>query len=127
MTEGKGRVLIAEDNEDIRDIVEAIFMARGDHVTLARDGEEAWKLYQEQKGELSVLLTDFGMPKMTGDELIRRVKQDNPNFPIVLYTAGEENIKRAKEAGADYVLEKPFENKVLAETVRKAIDDKKQE
>ncbi len=115
------KVLVAEDESDIRMITEMVLGAKGYDVVTAKDGQEAWELYQEQRQGLSVLLTDFNMPRMNGDELVKKIREDNPNFPIVAYTGRVENVESLKQAGADYIFEKPFENKVVVETVGKAL------
>ena len=126
MVEGKlGRILVAEDNPDIREIIQDLFETRGHKIFLAEDGAEAWRICQEPNSNLSLLLTDIDMPRMNGIELIERVKKDYSNLPIVAYT-GTHGYE-ARDAGADYVLQKPCSNKVLVEKVEEALNGKKQE
>jgi len=121
----KYRVLIADDEMDIRIIGEAVLRKEGYDIITAEDGQRAWEIYQEQKGELSALLTDILMPKMDGFELMKKVREDDLDFPIVAFTATHKS--EAREVGANYVLEKPFDNKDLAEMVGKAVRGEKEE
>ena len=125
---GKYKVLIADDEDDIRMIGQAVLMGKGYDVVPAEDGQKAWEAYQEQKN-FSVLLTDIDMPRMDGIELVTKIKEDNPNFPIVVFTARDSDTNREliEKAGVGYFIEKPFENTVLAETIGKALRGEKQE
>jgi CheY-like chemotaxis protein len=114
----KYRVLIAEDEDDIRMIGQAVLMGKGYDVIPTKDGQEAWEVYQEQKQDLSVLLTDINMPRMDGIELIGKIKQDNPEFPIVACTSYDSDKLREL---VKHIVNKPFNNTNLAETVEKAV------
>lgn len=74
-------------------------------LALAKDGEEAWQIYQEAHPE--IVITDLKMPKMDGIELIQRIKKDNPNTQIIALSnhSDFELVKEAMKAGAyDYLL-----------------------
>jgi CheY-like chemotaxis protein len=105
------KILIADDEQDIRDLLTFTLKFAGHEVVAASNGEEAVQLAQVERPEL--VLLDVRMPKMNGYEACRRFKADPAlkHIPIVFVSAwGQDSEVRAgMEAGAvDYVV-KPFE------------------
>jgi DNA-binding response OmpR family regulator len=103
-------VLVADDDEDILTLVALRFRRSGLEVILARDGEEALELIQTRAPDAAVL--DIAMPKLTGLEVVRRLRDDEAtkSLPIVLLTAraADKDIELGLEAGADEYITKPF-------------------
>ncbi len=80
----KIKILYAEDDELMRECGVNSLKECGFNVSLAKDGQEAWDKYQ--KGHYDVLLLDGNMPKMTGEEVMRRVRQTGDDIAIVMYS-----------------------------------------
>jgi CheY-like chemotaxis protein len=104
------RVLVAEDDADIRDLLE-IAVASLDHdVRSARDGQEAWEIFQAEGAD--VIISDWLMPRLQGTELCRHVRahDGHPYVYFVILTAldSEEHMLQGMQAGADDYLAKPF-------------------
>lgn len=104
------KILIAEDERDIRELITFTLRYAGHEVTQAANGEEALALAKQTIPEL--ILMDVRMPKMTGYEACRHIKADATlkNIPVVFLSAkGQETeIQTGLEVGAaDYIL-KPF-------------------
>ena len=104
------KILIAEDERDIRELITFTLRYAGHEVTQAANGEEALALAKQTVPEL--ILMDVRMPKMTGYEACRHLKADDnlKNIPVVFLSAkGQETeIQTGLEVGAsDYIL-KPF-------------------
>ena len=103
-------VLVADDDEDILTLVALRFRRSGLEVILARDGEEALELIQTRAPDAAVL--DIAMPKLTGLEVVRRVRDSEAtkSMPIVLLTAraAEKDVELGLDAGADEYITKPF-------------------
>ena len=103
-------VLVADDDEDILTLVALRFRRSGLEVILARDGEEALELIQTRAPDAAVL--DIAMPKLTGLEVVRRVRDSEAtkSLPIVLLTAraAEKDVELGLDAGADEYITKPF-------------------
>jgi len=103
-------VLVADDDEDILTLVALRFRRSGLEVILARDGEEALELIQTRAPDAAVL--DIAMPKLTGLEVVRRLRdsEETKSIPIVLLTAraAEKDVELGLEAGADEYITKPF-------------------
>lgn len=114
------RILIVDDNETNRDILEARLKANGYHVLHAGDGEEALAVARRHLPDL--ILLDVMMPKLDGIEVCRRLKADAslPFIPIVLVTAKSESqdIIEGLDAGADEYLTKPIDQKTLIARVK---------
>lgn len=78
------KVLYAEDDEDVREILSSILAQRVQEVIVAKDGEEALELFH-QHDDIDVIVTDIEMPRKTGLELIRDVKSEI-NYPYIVIT-----------------------------------------
>src|SRR5918911_710089 len=104
------RVLIAEDDAGIRDLLHDLIERQGRSVTLARDGDEAWNLFKEHGAD--VIISDWLMPKVEGPELCRRVREsDAPYAYFILLTAlgDQQHQLTGRQSGADDYLSKPFD------------------
>ena len=101
------KILLVEDDRDIRDVFTLLLEAEGAEVTVTGSGHEAARLGAE--GNFDVLLTDLGLPDVPGDMVIRHVLATARRRPrVVVVTAYEKPAAaRAREAGADVVLHKP--------------------
>src|ERR1700687_4729192 len=105
------RILIVDDNETNRDILEARLTANGYEVLHAGDGEGALAAVRQHLPDL--ILLDVMMPKMDGFEVCRQLKADAalPFIPIILVTAraDSKDVVVGLEAGADEYLTKPID------------------
>ncbi|HEV7664159.1 MAG TPA: response regulator [Chloroflexota bacterium] len=104
------RVLIAEDDPGIRDLLHDLIARTGQAVTVARDGEEAWQLFTNQGAD--VIISDWLMPRVEGPELCRRVRDsDAPYAYFILLTAlgDQQHHLTGRKSGADDYLAKPFD------------------
>ena len=109
------RVLIAEDDSGIRDLLHDLIERQGQAVTLARDGDEAWNIYREQGAD--VIISDWLMPNVEGPELCRRVREyDAPYTYFIMLTAlgDQQHHLTGRKSGADDYLAKPFDMEDLA-------------
>jgi diguanylate cyclase (GGDEF)-like protein len=104
------RVLVADDDASCRLVLRATVARLGHECRVAADGDEAWRLFQEDQPD--VLITDWMMPGLNGPELCRRVRQletDGYTYVILATALGEhENVLEGMEAGADDYLTKPI-------------------
>jgi CheY-like chemotaxis protein len=104
------KILIAEDERDIRDLIAFTLRFAGYEVLTANNGEEAVAMTQKELPDL--VLTDVRMPKMTGYEACKLIKADptTQHIPVVFLSAkGQEaEVQSGLAAGADEYLLKPF-------------------
>lgn len=102
-------ILIADDDEPTRMLLNAALSQKGYALIEAADGEEAWEILQVKKPDLLIL--DWLMPKLDGIELCRRIRSElsyRPYIIMLTQVAGTTNIIKGLEAGADEFLSKPF-------------------
>jgi DNA-binding response OmpR family regulator len=118
-TESTGRILIADDDPDIRDIVALRLPQAGYETIQASSGDEALRLVQESPPALCIL--DVMMPKVNGFEVLRELRGDpsTQGMPVLMLTASvqDKDVARGFEVGADDYLSKPFSNAQLLERV----------
>jgi two-component system response regulator AtoC len=120
-TEGEPkRILIADDEINIRRVLEAILRRDGYEVVTAANGEEA--LAGMSRG-IHTVITDLKMPGLDGMGLLRRLSVDFPDVPVVMITAhgSVENAVGAVKLGAFDYVEKPFDQEQIRQIVAKAL------
>ena len=116
----KEKILIADDDLDILDVIKITLEAEGYQVIEAHNGQEAVEMIKKSTPDL--LITDFKMPKMCGDEVCRVLKQDIliQHMPIIMLTGKGELLDKVQgiNAGADDYIVKPFEPQELVARVK---------
>lgn len=110
-------ILIADDNQDITNILSAYAVNEGLEPIVAEDGEKALRLFEEYKP--SIVLLDVMMPKQDGYEVCRKIRSQS-NVPIILITARGEDFERIMglDIGADDYIVKPFSPSEVMARVR---------
>ncbi|HEY0080185.1 MAG TPA: sigma-54 dependent transcriptional regulator [Pyrinomonadaceae bacterium] len=119
------RIVVAEDEANLRLVIQKELQRLGHDVRVAPDGEAALKLLEESNVE--VMLCDINMPRMDGMELLRRVHQ-RPNPPEVIMLTGHATVETAIEAmklGAYDYLSKPYHISELDVLVKQAAEKKR--
>jgi CheY-like chemotaxis protein len=117
------RVLVVDDDHDVRTIICTILIEAGYNVYEACDGLEAVDALKKRRYD--ALLTDYHMPKMDGLELLDLTQAMWPNLPVILASSDSQLADRAGNSLLDPVyalLEKPFERSELLGVIRSAID-----
>ena len=115
------RILVAEDDEDIRVLVERIFAHVGVAVSSVADGAAALRGLADQPPDC--LVVDLRMPDVDGMDVLSELARSGSTVPVVLLTASvEPEVEvQALAAGAVAVVRKPFQTKVLVSVVARAI------
>lgn len=121
------KILLADDNEVVRDVLKFMFEKRGFEVTLAEDGMGAITAAENEMPDLIVL--DMNMPVMTGWSATRKLKKDGAStaaIPIIALTAHKtaEDHAEAHEAGCDAFVQKPIMHERLFEIVDRVLGQK---
>ena len=111
-------ILIAEDESQIAEPLRKNFLEEGHHAMVAKDGEEALQLVE--KIEFDVIVLDWKMPKISGIEVCKRLREMGNNTPILLLTALSQvsNKVEALNSGADDYITKPFSFEELLARVK---------
>lgn len=113
------RILVADDEECLRDALEMTLTRRGHEVVLAKDGVEALRTYTEL-GPFDALITDYQMPGKNGVVLIMEVRAINPAQKCILVSGDPPQLSAAvrEDAGEFPVLRKPYrQSELIAELI----------
>ncbi|MBX6424414.1 MAG: response regulator [Variibacter sp.] len=104
------RILIAEDEDALRDLLQRGLREQGHEVAVAADGTEAIEMLSAQGRPFDLLLSDIRMPLMDGIALALAAARDHPNLAILLMTGSAEHRERAQglDALIQGVVPKPF-------------------
>ena len=121
---GEGSVLIAEDENDVREVVARLVSTLGYDVVEARDGIEALEQLRRFGDSIRVVLLDLTMPKLDGEETFRQLRVIRRGVPVVLMSGFSEHEIGSRFAGQGLAgfLAKPFTLETLADRLRAAID-----
>lgn len=108
-------ILIIEDDQRLASLLQTGIEEAGYHVLLAYDGEMALRLFRSNAGVVNLVLSDIILPGMTGLELCKQVRAEQPDIPILMLTAlGTTDDKlEGFDAGADDYMTKPFDFREL--------------
>jgi CheY-like chemotaxis protein len=117
----QGRVLLVDDEPDLRDSISAMLGHLGFEVDVAGDGLEA--LNRFQAGVYALVLMDLTMPRMDGKEAFRRMKELDPNVRVILSSGynEQEAIQQFLGRGLAGFIQKPYQLKTLLEALNKAL------
>jgi len=115
------RILVVDDNRDIRNVISHMLRLLGFDVALASNGIEALAAFIESSFDLVV--TDLQMPTMDGSKLAQLVKERSPKTPVILITGtdGETVWKKVTKGSVDSVIFKPFKLKDFQSAVQGAL------
>jgi len=120
----KFKILVADDEKNIREGLAASLEMDGYKTVCAADGNEAWKLFG--KGDIDLVITDLRMPGIDGGELMRRILAETPGFPVIILTGHGtvENAVSAMREGAWDFLTKPVNLGRLSMLVKRALENR---
>jgi two-component system cell cycle sensor histidine kinase/response regulator CckA len=90
LTSGKGRILLAEDEQIVRQMTAEILKNQGYQVTEAKNGEEALSLFRSASEQFDLVISDVTMPVMGGEELMERIRETHPDARF-LFVSGYPN------------------------------------
>lgn len=123
----KGSVLVCDDEEIMRDVLDTILSSAGYKVDLARTGEEALELYSQKSYD--VVLMDVSMPGMGGLTALEELIKTDPEAVVLMITAFAtfDTAISAWEKGANGVIRKPFQNEQILGFVAKGIKKRRKE
>jgi two-component system, cell cycle sensor histidine kinase and response regulator CckA len=120
---GSETVLIVEDEAPILDFLVASLADRGYKVESASDGRAAIDILRRSSGRVQVIVTDLGLPGISGSDLVAAFREISPNAPIVAMTGSHDPDLSARLASTRVrVLQKPFAEEALLQVVRATLD-----
>jgi CheY-like chemotaxis protein len=121
---GTETILVAEDNDGVLELIEAVLTSLGYKVIVARDGEEAISEFKLTSSTISLVLLDMQMPKASGQEVYETIRRIKSGVPVVLTSGyvGPETELLLSTASKIALLPKPFSPMALGHKVRELLD-----
>jgi DNA-binding NtrC family response regulator len=122
--EGTETVVVAEDNEGVRELTLDILMKSGYHVLSASDTKELFEILREHNGKVDLLLTDVIMPGMNGRELYENLKSSYPSLKVIYMSGYTDDViahHGILEEGVHFI-QKPFSISILTDKLRAVLD-----
>ncbi len=118
------RTLIAEDNEDMRDLIQEVLEDAGYETLVAANGRQALAHIEKESEMIDLVITDVRMPEMTGAELLAKTRELRAETPVIVITAfgSVEQAVEMVKAGAYQYLTKPFDNREMLRLVEEALE-----
>jgi len=118
------KILIVDDDGDLRTLLGLCFLRRGHSIVVASNGAEGLACVTAHAPDLVV--TDLNMPVMNGLELLRRLRANgHRDLPVIVLTARADQRTAAIAAGADAFLVKPFSLRELGETAERLLGERR--
>ncbi len=116
-------ILIIDDEESIRNSCKEILERDGIKVLTAKDGVEGINVLEKNKDEISLVILDMIMPKMSGKDTFIEIKKIDRNIPVILCSGYSEEGEAEEiiNMGVDGFLQKPYRMKTLLETIKKIL------
>jgi two-component system response regulator AtoC len=118
-----GRILIVEDEPEVRDYLSIALKRHGYTTEVADDGDEAIDVLTRSGSDVSLMLLDIIMPRKDGLDTLREVRQINPLLPIVMLSGScsTPHVIQAMKSGANDFLQKPISFEDLGKSIQKAL------
>lgn len=119
----KLKILVVDDDENIREVLSDLLLLEGHEILLAEDGEQALLIFEEILPDL--VITDLGMPGISGWEVARRIKSIDPSKKVIVISGWGATLQKdqLEENYVDQVLAKPFHleqvKKIIVEVMSK--------
>jgi signal transduction histidine kinase/ActR/RegA family two-component response regulator len=121
---GKETILLVEDDQMVLELARKMLEWLGYRVLIARDGQEVLDVYAERQDEIDLILLDVVMPRMSGQMTFSELRAMNPEVKILLVTgySPEDVARDLLRQGAEGLVQKPYDFKILAQAVRHCLD-----
>jgi two-component system cell cycle sensor histidine kinase/response regulator CckA len=124
---GEETILLVEDDTGVRNITERTLSEYGYSVITASNGEEGFRLYNENKDKVDLLLTDVIMPLMSGKELSEKLLKENPDLKVIFFSGYTDNSivhHGILDEGVEFI-QKPYSHIDLAKRIKDILTQKK--
>jgi hypothetical protein len=123
---GSETILVVDDEPMIRNLGRTILQRQGYDVLLAEDGQQAVEIYQREKKRIDLVILDLTMPRLSGRDTLRQLRQLRPDVPV-LFASGysADQMTETEREGVLGFINKPYRPQELANTVRAALNKRK--
>jgi signal transduction histidine kinase/ActR/RegA family two-component response regulator len=123
---GTETILVIEDEEMLRSLAKGILVSKGYKVLIAEDGMQGVEIYQSHQKEIAVVLSDVGLPLLSGQDVFKKIRAINPGAKIILASGyfDPETKSEMFNAGLKNFIQKPYMHDEVLKKIREAIDAK---
>ena len=122
---GTGTILVIDDDPDIRELCVDMLESLGYTVLTAGTGSEGIKIFRSRKDDISVVILDMIMPKMSGNEVFQAIKTIKPDAKIILCSGysneGFVGIDKLLKSGAKGFIQKPFTLQTIGQAIKEIL------
>jgi DNA-binding response OmpR family regulator len=123
---GSETILVVEDEAMLLDLLASVLGDKGYRVLTARDGEEALSVLRAQNELVSLVISDYGLPKASGYELLKQLHASDPSLKFIMSSGSLSSDLRMKiiQEGASDIFLKPYRSAEVLKRVRFCLDEK---
>jgi len=121
---GTETILVVEDEELLLELVQSLLESKGYNVLTAKDGVVGIEMYQTHQKEIAVVLSDMGLPLLSGQDVIKRIREINPEAKVIMASGfvDPETKSEMYKAGAKRFIQKPYASDEVLRKIREVID-----
>lgn len=123
---GHERILVVEDDPQVRSLVTDILISCGYQVLTAANGEEGAELFERESGKgIALVVTDAVMPKLSGPDMVRKIRALDPSVNVLFMSGYSDQLMPAEKSGksASEFIQKPFSGIELSRKIRTILDN----
>lgn len=121
MTERRHKVLVADDDESVRESLRKLLHGEGYQVVSVANGAEAVEIFRREQDEIDLLLVDLNMPLKNGWATLDRLREVNPSLPVLIVTGQPHQYELAEAAGVCALVEKPIDVPALLQLIQQLL------
>lgn len=122
MTERTHKLLVADDDESVRESLRKLLHGEGYQVIAVANGAEAVEAFRLEQNQIELLLVDLNMPLRNGWATLDRLIEMNPFLPVLIVTGQPNQSEMAEVAGVSALVEKPIDVPALLQLIQKLLD-----
>ncbi len=121
---GTETILVIEDEEMLRNLVKAVLVSKGYTVLTAEDGMQGVEMYQSHQDQIAIVLSDVGLPALSGQDVLKRIREMNPKAKVILASGfiDPETKSEMYKAGLKNFIQKPYLPDEVLQKIREVID-----
>ena len=119
----KGKILVVDDEEVVRELLKGILVAEGFGVLQASDGPGALAIFEAEGESINLVILDMTMPGMKGEDVLNRLRKASKTMKVIISSGfmSEEQRDKLEEYGADGFLDKPYSDKDVINAVESVL------
>jgi CheY-like chemotaxis protein len=122
---GTETILLVEDEEMLRNLTKMVLKGKGYNVVTASDGEEAVRMFVLRQNDIALVLSDMGLPKLDGYDVLKQVKRIKPAVKFIIASGYIEPTTKSEilKSGAKDFIQKPYVPNEMLRKIRQVLDE----